>query len=178
MTDIVTTAISAYFIGTLADKYGRKLLCMVYCVSYALSCFLTVVPATPLLYLGRVLGGLSSSILFTVFESWMVTGFHEGRLDKEGCDLSRTFAATGAVNGFVAIWSGLVGEVLVWATGTKKSPFLLSVGLLWLALQAIWSSWVGVALALPCLMRIRMADHILRRPRISASELRRSERVL
>ncbi|KAI0877432.1 hypothetical protein GGS24DRAFT_487952 [Hypoxylon argillaceum] len=141
MTDIVTTAISAYFIGTLADKYGRKLLCMVYCVSYALSCFLTVVPATPLLYLGRVLGGLSSSILFTVFESWMVTGFHEGRLDKEGCDLSRTFAATGAVNGFVAIWSGLVGEVLVWATGTKKSPFLLSVGLLWLALQAIWSSW-------------------------------------
>jgi MFS transporter, MFS domain-containing protein family, molybdate-anion transporter len=148
MADVVTTAVSAYFIGILSDKYGRKLCCMVYCVSYALSCFLTVVPVTPLLFLGRILGGVSTSILFTVFDSWMVTGFRKGRLDKDGCDLTRTYATTSVVNSLVAILSGLLGEFLVWATGTKKSPFLMSVVLLWLALQAIWSSWVGLLLSL------------------------------
>ncbi|KAI0909489.1 hypothetical protein F4823DRAFT_422434 [Ustulina deusta] len=141
MTDFVTTAISAYFIGVLSDKYGRKLCCMVYCVSYALSCFLTVVPVTPLLFLGRILGGVSTSILFTVFDSWMVTNFRKKNLAENGCDLSRTYAATSVVNGLVAILSGLVAEILVWATGTKKSPFLMSVVLLWLNLQMIWSRW-------------------------------------
>ncbi|KAI1124734.1 hypothetical protein F5Y10DRAFT_23218 [Nemania abortiva] len=141
MTDVITTAISAYFIGILADKHGRKLCCMVYCVLYAMSCFLTIVPVTPLLFLGRILGGISSSILFTVFDSWMVTGFHNGKLDEEGCDLTRTYAATSVVSSLVAILSGILGEGLVWATGTKKSPFLVSVVLLWLALQTIWSSW-------------------------------------
>ncbi|KAI0105231.1 hypothetical protein GGR51DRAFT_195403 [Nemania sp. FL0031] len=141
MTDVVTTAISAYFIGILADKYGRKLCCMIYCVLYALSCFLTIVPVVPLLFLGRILGGVSTSILFTVFDSWMVTGFHKGKLDEEGCDLTRTYAATSVVSSLVAILSSILGEALVWATGTKKSPFLVSVILLWFALQAIWSSW-------------------------------------
>ncbi|KAI1427878.1 hypothetical protein F5Y12DRAFT_123584 [Xylaria sp. FL1777] len=141
MTDFVTTAISAYFIGSLSDKYGRKLYCMVYCVSYALSCFLTIVPVTPLLFIGRILGGISTSILSTVFDSWMVANFHKRNLVENGCDLSRTYAATSVVNSVAAILSGLVGEILVWATGTKKSPFLISVVLLWLNLQMIWGHW-------------------------------------
>ncbi|KAI0540565.1 hypothetical protein GGR58DRAFT_498918 [Xylaria digitata] len=141
LTDFITTAISAYFIGALSDKYGRKLHCMVYCVSYALSCFLTIVPVTPLLFLGRILGGVSTSILFNVFDSWMVANFRERKLVENGCDLSRTYAATSVVNSLAAISSGLVGEVLVWATGTRKSPFLMSVVLLWVTLQMIWSQW-------------------------------------
>ncbi|KAI1748591.1 hypothetical protein F4782DRAFT_534285 [Xylaria castorea] len=142
LTDLVTTAVSAYFIGVLSDKHGRKLYCMVYCVTYALSCFLTVVPATPLLFLGRVLGGLSTGILSTVFDGWMVANFRGRGLAADGCDLTRTYAATSVVNGLAAVSSGFVGELLVWATGTRKSPFLLAVVLLWLALQAIWSRWV------------------------------------
>ncbi|KAI0192087.1 molybdate-anion transporter MOT2 [Xylaria flabelliformis] len=142
ITDFLTTAFSAYLIGVLADKYGRKLYCMIYCVIYALSCFLTVVPVIPLLFAGRVLGGISSSILFTVFDAWMVTNFRERKLADDGCDLTRTYAATTVVNCLAAILSGGVGEILVWATGTRKSPFLAGVVLLWLALQAIWSRWV------------------------------------
>ncbi|KAI0426250.1 hypothetical protein F5Y09DRAFT_319391 [Xylaria sp. FL1042] len=140
-TDFVTTAICAYFIGALSDKYGRKLCCMIYCVSYALSCFLTVIPVTPLLFLGRVLGGVSTSILFTVFDSWMVANFRKRNLAENGCDLSRTYAATSVVNSLVALLSGVVGEIIVWVTGTKKSPFIMSVVLLWLTLQMIWSHW-------------------------------------
>ncbi|KAI1346984.1 hypothetical protein F5Y01DRAFT_296603 [Xylaria sp. FL0043] len=141
ITDFVTTAVSAYIVGALSDKYGRKLFCMVYCVSYALSCFLTVVPVTPLLFLGRVLGGVSTSILFTVFDSWMVANFSKKNLAENGCDLSRTYAATSVINSLVALLSGVAGEILVWITGTKKSPFIMSVVLLWLTLQAIWSHW-------------------------------------
>ncbi|KAI0548010.1 hypothetical protein F4679DRAFT_336800 [Xylaria curta] len=142
ITDFITTALSAYLIGVLADRNGRKLYSMIYCVTYALSCFLTVIPIVPLLFLGRVLGGISTSILFTVFDSWMVTNFRERKLAADGCDLTRTYAATSVVNCLAALLSGVVGEVLVWVTGSKKSPFLMSVVLLWLALQAIWSRWV------------------------------------
>jgi MFS family permease len=142
LTDFVTTAIAAYFIGTLSDKYGRKLFCMVYCLTYALSCFLTAMPITPLLYLGRILGGISTTILFIVFDAWMVTNFRDRKLAEDGCDLTRTYATSSVVNSLVAIASGLVGEILVWVTGTKKAPFIMSVVLLWLALQAIWSRWV------------------------------------
>ncbi|KAI0395249.1 DUF791-domain-containing protein [Xylariaceae sp. FL0594] len=141
LTDLVSTALSACLIGALADKYGRKLFCMLYCLAYALSCLFTVVPAVPLLFLGRVLGGVSTSILFTVFDSWMVTNFHAMKLAEQGCDLTRTYAATGVVNSFVAILSGMLGEGLVRATGTRKSPCLISVVILWLALQQIWSRW-------------------------------------
>lgn len=144
MTDFVTTAVSAYLIGVLSDKYGRKLYAMIYCVLSALSCFLTIIPVTPLLFIGRALGGVSTSILFTVFDSWMVANFREGKLTENGCDLTRTYAATSVVNSSVAMLSSFVGDLLVGATGTKKSPFLMSVVLLWLALQTIWSRWVSM----------------------------------
>ncbi|KAI0509678.1 hypothetical protein F5B22DRAFT_637831 [Xylaria bambusicola] len=141
LTDLIATTVSAYFVGALSDKHGRKLYCMVYCVLYTLSCFLTIVPVTPLLFLGRIFGGISSSILFSVFDSWMVTNFHKKDLAKEACDLSRTYASTAIVNSLVAILTGLLGESLVWATGTKKTPFLVSVALLWVCFQTIWSHW-------------------------------------
>ncbi|KAK5625894.1 hypothetical protein RRF57_001610 [Xylaria bambusicola] len=141
LTDLITTTISTYFVGALSDKHGRKLYCMVYCVLYALSCFLTVVPVTPLLFLGRIFGGISSSILFSVFDSWMVTNFHKMDLADKACRLSRTYATTAIINSLVAILTGVLGESLVWVTGTKKSPFLVSVALLWFCFQTIWSHW-------------------------------------
>ncbi|KAI0839962.1 DUF791-domain-containing protein [Hypoxylon sp. FL0890] len=141
-TGFLSGAISAYFIGALADKHGRKAVCMVFCLLYAMSSFFTVIPTVPMLFLGRVLGGISTSILFSVFDSWMVTNFRERKLVENGCDLSRTYATTSIVNSLSAIVSGVVSEWLVRVTGTRKAPFLLSAGLLWCALQIIWAHWV------------------------------------
>ncbi|KAI1387275.1 DUF791-domain-containing protein [Hypoxylon trugodes] len=141
-TGFLSGAISAYFIGSLADKHGRKAVCMVFCLLYAMSCFFTIIPSIPLLFLGRILGGISTSILFSVFDSWMVTNFRERKLVENGCDLSRTYATTSIVNSLSAIISGLASEWLVRVSGTKKAPFLLSIGLLWTALQIIWANWV------------------------------------
>ncbi|KAI1341284.1 DUF791-domain-containing protein [Xylariaceae sp. FL0016] len=142
MTGFMSGAVSAYFVGAVSDKYGRKLVCMIYCVLYALSCFCTIIPSVPMLFLGRGLGGISTSILFSVFDSWMVTNFRERKLVEDGCDLSRTYATTSTINSLSAIMSGVVSELLVRFTGSRKSPFLLAAALLWLGLQVIWSHWM------------------------------------
>ncbi|KAI1498962.1 hypothetical protein F5X99DRAFT_299559 [Biscogniauxia marginata] len=141
-TGFLSSALSGYFVGALSDKHGRRLLCMIYCLLYALSCIFTIIPSIPVLFLGRVLGGISTSILFSVFDSWMVTNFRELKLVEYGCDLSRTYATTSTVNSLAAILGGVASEVSVRVTGSKKAPFMLSVVLLWSALQVIWAHWI------------------------------------
>ncbi|OLN85143.1 Molybdate-anion transporter 2 [Colletotrichum chlorophyti] len=140
-TGFVSGALSGYFIGSLADRHGRKASCLVFCAAYALSCILTTIPSLPLLFIGRALGGLGTSLLFSVFESWMVTDFRDRRLAHKGLDLSRTFGLMSTVNSVVAITSGVVSEWLVSLTGTRKAPFLASVGLLALAAVLIFTQW-------------------------------------
>lgn len=141
-TGFVSGAVSAYFTGSLADKYGRKAACLFFCGAYAASCLLTTVPSVPLLFAGRILGGISTSLLFSVFESWMVTDFHNRELGKKGGDLSRTFGLMSTLNSVVAIVSGVFSEWIVSVSGTRKSPFAVSAVLLGVAFWLISSQWV------------------------------------
>ncbi|KAI0169252.1 DUF791-domain-containing protein [Hypoxylon sp. FL1284] len=140
-TGFLSGAVSAYFVGAVADKHGRKAVCMTFCLLYAMSCFFTIIPSVPLLFAGRALGGVSTSILYSAFDSWMVTNFRALKLVDKGCDLSRTYATTGVVNSLSAILSGVASQWLVEYTGTKKAPFVLGAALLWVALQRIWGCW-------------------------------------
>lgn len=128
--------------GTLADKHGRKAACLFFCAAYALSCLLTILsPNLPLLFAGRVLGGISTSLLFSVFESWMVTDFHARKLGEKGGDLSRTFGVMTTLNSVVAIVAGVWSEWLVGVTGTRKAPFAAAAALLVLAGWLIATQW-------------------------------------
>lgn len=140
-TGFLSGALSAYFTGTLADKHGRKAACQFFCAAYALSCALTMVPSVPLLFLGRALGGVATSLLFSVFESWMVTDFHARGLAARGGDLSRTFGAMSTLNSAVAIASGVSSEWLVAASGTRKAPFAAAAVLLGAAFWVISTRW-------------------------------------
>jgi predicted MFS family arabinose efflux permease len=51
---------------------GRKRACVTYCISYILSCFTKHSPEYKILMVGRVLGGIATSLLFSAFESWLV----------------------------------------------------------------------------------------------------------
>lgn len=126
----------------MADRRGRKAACLFFCAAYSASCLLTMVPSAPLLFLGRALGGLSTSLLFSVFEGWMVTDFHRRGLDKKGGDISRTFGLMSTLNSIAGIASGVGSEWLVSTTGTRKAPFAASVALLGTASWVIWSQWV------------------------------------
>ena len=88
-----------------------------------------------------MLGGLGTSLLFSVFESWMVADFR-ARGGEEG-RLSRMFGLMSTLNSVVAIVSGVGSEWLVGVTGTKKAPFGASVVLLVVAAGVIATQWVS-----------------------------------
>ncbi|KAK8495923.1 hypothetical protein V6N12_012515 [Hibiscus sabdariffa] len=50
-------------VGSLADKRGRKRACVTYCIAYILSCITKHSPQYKVLMLGRVLGGIATSLL-------------------------------------------------------------------------------------------------------------------
>eukprot|EP00249_Psilotum_nudum_P004410 c17934_g2_i1 orf=206-664(+) len=59
-------------VGSLGDKYGRKRASITYCVTYILSCMTKHSPEYKVLMVGRILGGIATSLLFSAFESWLV----------------------------------------------------------------------------------------------------------
>lgn len=63
----------------------------------------------PTLLLGRFLGGLSTSLLFSSFESWMVSEHKHLGYKEEW--LQDTFAIASWGNGLMAISAGLVAQV-------------------------------------------------------------------
>ena len=98
-----------------------------------------MIPYLPVLLFGRLLGGISTSILYSAFESWLVSqsnslGFGQG-------DLSTILGRATLVNGFVATGAGVFSNQLVAFTGSFASPFMASGALLCLAWFAIRSTW-------------------------------------
>ena len=55
-----------------ASSRGRKRACITYCISYILSCITKHSPEYRVLMIGRILGGIATSLLFSAFESWLV----------------------------------------------------------------------------------------------------------
>ncbi|TVY84696.1 Molybdate-anion transporter [Lachnellula suecica] len=141
VTGFLSAAISGYFVGQFADKHGRRTACLIFCCTYSISCFSTLVPSLPVLFSGRIFGGLSTSVMYSAFESWMVTEFHKRRIDQAGTSLSSMFGIMTTMNSIVAILSGVFSEWLVQTTHTKRAPFMASAGLLTVAFWIIFGYW-------------------------------------
>ncbi|KFY86225.1 hypothetical protein V500_07783 [Pseudogymnoascus sp. VKM F-4518 (FW-2643)] len=137
----VAAAVSATFVGSLADKYGRRMACMAFCITYALSCLTKLSSQIVTLLIGRLLGGVATTLMYSVFESWMVTEYFARSLDKSNMSLDSMFGLMTALNGVVAILSGVVGESVVAMTGTKTSPFMAAIVLLMTALVIMKKGW-------------------------------------
>lgn len=62
-----------FFLSGHKNHYrGRKRACVTYCITYILSCITKHSPHYKVLMLGRILGGIATSLLFSAFESWLV----------------------------------------------------------------------------------------------------------
>ena len=144
-TGFISGAISATFIGNLADRYGRKKACLSFCIIYSLSCLLTLSSNILTLFVGRVLGGIGTTLLFTVFEAWLVAEFNRTQTTGVGSTLSDLLGLMTVLNSITAVLSGLMSNTLVWYTGSSRAPFLASVAFLTLASLAISKEWVSVA---------------------------------
>lgn len=99
-----------------------------------------------MLFLGRILGGISGTLLWSVFESWLVAEFNQLMLKDSEPELSSIFSAMTTSNTCVAIIAGIVAGFLVDRAGTAKAPFLASIGCLALAFFAISRYWVYLTL--------------------------------
>ncbi|GAB7366688.1 hypothetical protein MBLNU230_g0646t1 [Neophaeotheca triangularis] len=147
-TGFIAAAISATFVGGLADKYGRRRACRAFCVLYAVSCATVLSDNLAILFVGRVVGGVGTTLLFTVFEAWMVGAFaHQGlsAVDGEGA-LGGLFGFGITVSGVVAIAAGVVGEALVGWFGTKTAPFVAAIVCLiaaWWGIGRVWGENFG-----------------------------------
>ena len=77
-------------IGSMTDRYGRKASCLAYCLTYILSCMTKHYSSFLLLMVGRILGGISYSILFTSFDSWLIAEHNRRGFPSEW--LNQTYA--------------------------------------------------------------------------------------
>ena len=126
------------FVGGLADKLGRKVMCIMYSVCYIVACFTKMVPEYWTLMLGRFLSGISTSLLFSVFESWMVCEHF-----KQGFDaslLGDTFAYATFGNGLVAVIAGLIANTAADSYG-YVAPFVVAIVPLTAVAGAVFFTW-------------------------------------
>ena len=80
--------------GSLADTLGRKRGALAYVVVYALSCVTKHWRSYEVLMLGRVLGGIATSLLFSVFDSWLVAEHAARGFEPAWCVPGVQFAFT------------------------------------------------------------------------------------
>ncbi|KAK7821610.1 uncharacterized protein LOC112016573 [Quercus suber] len=128
-------------VGSLADKQGRRRASVTYCITYILSCLTKHSSQYKVLMLGRILGGIATSLLNSSFESWLVAEHNKRGFDQQW--LSVTFSkAIFFGNGLVAILSGLFGNLLVDTLGLGPvAPFDAASCFLAIGMAIILSSW-------------------------------------
>lgn len=128
-------------VGSLADKQGRKRACVTYCITYILSCITKHSPEYKVLMIGRILGGIATSLLFSAFESWLVAEHFKRGFEVQW--LSLTFSkAIFLGNGLVAILSGLFANTLADTLGFGPvSPFDAAACFLAIGMAIILSTW-------------------------------------
>jgi len=95
------------FVGGLADSCGRKKFTIAFTVIYGCSCITKHFRDFGVLLLGRLLGGISTSLLFSVFDSWLIKSHSEAGISAF---LSKSFATAQYWNAIAAISAGLIAN--------------------------------------------------------------------
>jgi len=101
-----SSAICGPIIGAFADKFGRKRMCIFFGITYGLSCATKHFTDYSTLMVGRVLGGIATSILFSSFEAWMVSQHNNSGFP--GVLMGSSFEWAWGWNGGVAVLAGVV----------------------------------------------------------------------
>jgi len=97
-------------VAGLADRFGRKRMCMVYALVYAASCLTKHSTDYWVLFSGRLLAGISTSILHSGFESWYVAQHKAENYPEDW--MIETLALMSFVKGFVAILAAVASSIV------------------------------------------------------------------
>lgn len=131
-------ALTSPFIGPIVDKIGRKRSAILYCLLEMFINYLELFPMIAGLIVSRMIGGITTNLLFSVFETWLVSehrsrGFHEDKLEVILRD--STIVSNGA-----AILSGYLSHCLAEAHG-NGGPFRGAVGCTFFACMVVLFLW-------------------------------------
>lgn len=113
-----------------------------YCGLYIVTCLTMLSDSLLVLFFGRLTGGVSTTLLFSVFEAWMISTYHEQGLQTSSLELSTVFGNMTTLSCVVAIASGVFGDVLVAHSGTRTWPFMAAGFCCVGAAYLISKSWV------------------------------------
>jgi MFS family permease len=83
LTGFASTALFGPIVGRLCDSYGRKAGTLAFSLLYSLGAYSTKSNLLSVLLMGRVLGGIGTSLLFSAPEAWLV-----GEAGREGVESS------------------------------------------------------------------------------------------
>jgi MFS family permease len=127
--------------GPLADKFGRKLICISFSVLYTVCCVTKLSSNFFMLLFGRVLGGISTSMLFSGFESWYVSE----HVEKYGFPsewIPVTLSKVTFWNGVLAIAAGIFSNYATETLGFGPvAPFMMAIPFLIAAGIAAALTW-------------------------------------
>lgn len=130
--------ISSLFMGPIIDKCGRRRTAIVYCV---LEIGINVLEQYKCFYgllFSRIVGGITNNILFTVFESWVVTEHRARGFPEEKIEVILRDSVI--ASNLSAIVSGVISHHLASHFGTV-GPFQGAVCCTFLALIFIYIFW-------------------------------------
>jgi len=141
------------FVGSVTDKFGRKLTCILYCALYIISCLTKHFKNYEILMVGRITGGIATSMLFSAFECWMVSE-HSQRNGFSSNLLGYMFGMMYTVFYSSAITAGVVGQFMadsfsfhpisegsIIYVGGYLGPFDLAIGCLFVGMIMIAAMW-------------------------------------
>jgi MFS family permease len=101
-------------ISSLADTYGRKRFALLYCSLNIISCMTKLSPDFHHLVLGRITGGVATSLLFSVFESWLI------------CDHSIRYKSDNEHGQMITDHQEVLYNTLGWATFLNGTTAIIS----------------------------------------------------
>ena len=108
------------FIGGMADWGGRRRFVILFSIIYAASCMTKHFKDFNILMLGRLLGGVATSLLFSVFEAWLIRSHADAKLGKQY--LGQSFSAAAYGNSIIAIGAGLMANKAAASTNMNTFP--------------------------------------------------------
>lgn len=141
-TGFLFGGLSAPVISPLADTYGRKRACLLFCILYSISSLTALSDSIWLLALGRALAGVSITLLSTVFEMWMLGEYQRHGFGHTEEALRAISGAMSNVKGFIAVATGITSQFLVRCFELDAAPFIASIVCLASLFVLISNSWV------------------------------------
>jgi MFS family permease len=134
----VSSMVIGTYVGGKMDSFGRKKGVVLLCVLNCVSALTLHMQSFWVLAVGRVLGGVATSLLFSVPEAWMVTEFNTH--NWSGDKLNSLFGWMFFGDGLVAIFAGFSASAVA-DRGGPEAVFDVSALVLVISLVAVVLLW-------------------------------------